>query len=281
MSKRARSTAPPGPQSGAGRVRRPGGMPRTTTGPPLLVGVKKAAKHNRRGTQKQQKETTKTLLPPRVQKRASEGASVLKPRKFQENPQNARGPEWHPEKTPRSGTHGQKGRTRQVRRDKKGTGKSNPSACGGVPCYYLSFLSKKHKIKKRDVGEKNPKEERKKNPETQDLTSREFFETFSGARNQIIMQKHRQNSTNNDTTNTDTDTIKQKRKTKKKKGNLNKKQLVIRGRRINMRTRKKKKNGKTNKKTKRRIRRIRRIKRIRRRERRRTMKSEYNKEDES
>ena len=69
VSKRARSTAPPGPHSGAGRVRRPGGTPRTTTGPPFLVGVKKAAKHNRRGKQKHQKETTKTPLPPRVQKK--------------------------------------------------------------------------------------------------------------------------------------------------------------------------------------------------------------------
>ena len=69
VAKRARSTAPPGPHSGAGRVRRPGGMPRTTTGPPLLVGVKKAAKHNRKGKQKQQKETTKTPLPPCVQKK--------------------------------------------------------------------------------------------------------------------------------------------------------------------------------------------------------------------
>ena len=74
-------------------------------------------------------------------KRASEGASELKPRKFQENPKNARGPEWHPEKTPRSGTHGQKGRTNKCGGTKKGTGKSNQSACGGVPCYYLIFLS--------------------------------------------------------------------------------------------------------------------------------------------
>ena len=39
-------------------------------------------------------------------------------RRSKENPKNARGPEWHPEKTPRSGTHGQNGQ-KQTRRDTK------------------------------------------------------------------------------------------------------------------------------------------------------------------
>ena len=163
VSKRARTTAPPGPHSGAGRVRRPGGMPRTTTGPPLLVGVKKAAKHNRRGkTKTTERNDQKHPCRLASRKRASE--------EYQENPKNAWGPEWHPEKTPRSGTHGQKGRTNKCGGTKKEQEKATQGACGGVPCYYLSFLSQKEKRNKNkkddDVGEKTRGGE-KKNPKHQ------------------------------------------------------------------------------------------------------------------
>ena len=60
--------------------------------------VKRVKPQNKRGKHKPRKRSQETPLPPRVpRKRASEGASELKPRKFKENPKNARGPEWHPE----------------------------------------------------------------------------------------------------------------------------------------------------------------------------------------
>ena len=149
VSKRARTTAPPGPHSGAGRVRRPGGMPRTATGPPLLVGVRRAAKHNRRGKQKQQKETTKTPLPPHVQKKGLRRA----PGKSQKRA----GPRMASRKNSKKRDARPKRANKQARRDKKGTGRSNPSACGGVPCYYLSILS----LKKSDVGEETKGREKK------------------------------------------------------------------------------------------------------------------------
>ena len=77
----------------------------------------------------------------RPKKRASEGASELKPHKFQENPKNARGPEWHPEKPPRSRTHRQHGRNRQKRRDTKRKETSKTSACVGVSCDCLIYIS--------------------------------------------------------------------------------------------------------------------------------------------
>ena len=66
---------------------------------------------NKRGKEKQNKSNTRKPLPPRVPRKGL--------RRSKENPKNARGPEWHPGKTPRNGTHGQNGRKRQKRRDTK------------------------------------------------------------------------------------------------------------------------------------------------------------------
>ena len=123
VSKRARTTAPPGPHSGAGRVRRPGGMPRTTTGLPLLVGVKRAAKHNRRGKQKQQKETTKTPLPPRVQKKGL--------RRVPGESQKRAGSRMAPRKNAKKRDARPKRANKQARRDKKRNRKKQPKCVWG------------------------------------------------------------------------------------------------------------------------------------------------------
>ena len=73
----------------------------------------------------------------------------------------------------------------------------------GVSCYFLVFVSqKKTNRNTNNVGEKS-KEERT-NPETADLTSREFFQTVSGATRQNIKPKPKQNTTEKHKTNTDT-----------------------------------------------------------------------------
>ena len=90
---------PLGPHSGEGQARWPGGMPRTMTGPPLLVRVKKSRKTQQKGKTKT-RERSDQKHPCRLasRERASE--------EYQENPKNARGPEWHPDKNAR-----RKGRT--------------------------------------------------------------------------------------------------------------------------------------------------------------------------
>ena len=108
-----------------------------------------AAKH--KGKRKQGRRSTRKPLPPRVPRKGPRKgrANKLKPHKFKENPKNARGPEWHPEKPPRSRTHGQNGRNRQKRRDTKKKGNSKTSACAGVSCYYLIFVSQKKNKQKQ------------------------------------------------------------------------------------------------------------------------------------
>ena len=101
-----------GPHSGEGQARWPGGMPRTMTGPPLLVRVKKNSRKTQRHGEKEKQGKRSTENPCRL---ASQEKGL---RRSKENPKNARGPEWHPEKTPRSGTHGQNGQ-KQTRRDTK------------------------------------------------------------------------------------------------------------------------------------------------------------------
>ena len=61
-------------------------------------------------------------------------------------------------------------------------GKSKTSACGGVPCNYLSCLSLSQKKKRGngDVGEK-PKGRTKTTKKTPDLTSTEFFQDSFGS----------------------------------------------------------------------------------------------------
>ena len=131
---RSRTTAPPGPHSGAGRVRRPGGMPRTKTGPPLLDRVKKPQNTTEGENKNNRKKQPKPPLPPsRPEKGPQKGRASSSPVGSRRIPKNARGPEWHPEKTPRSGTHGQKGRTNKCERDKKGTGKATQVRVGVCP----------------------------------------------------------------------------------------------------------------------------------------------------
>ena len=89
-------------------------------------------------------------MPPRVQKRASEGASELKPRKYQENPKNARGPEWHPEENAKKQDARPKGARNQVRRDKQKRKQEQAKQVRvGVSCYYLIFLSQKKREKQK------------------------------------------------------------------------------------------------------------------------------------
>ena len=117
----SRSTAPPGPHSGAGRVRRPGGMPRTKTGPPLLVGVKKAANTQQKGKTKQQKETTKNTLaasrpekgPQKSTRRIpkTRGAQNGTPRKHQEAGRTAK----KGEQTSAAGQQKEQGKKHKVR----------------------------------------------------------------------------------------------------------------------------------------------------------------------
>ena len=146
-------------------------------------------------------------MPPRVQEQASEGASNLKPPNVpreSEKCQNARGPEWHPDKTrerrdarPKQvTTSGGGGKNKEKETDEKG-------ACGGVPCYYLSCLSQK-KTERTTTSARKTREGEKKTQKTPDLTSREFFQDSFGNERTKNKTKHRQNSTKKHKTNTDT-----------------------------------------------------------------------------
>ena len=98
----------PGSHSSEGWVRLPSGLVKTTPG----LSRKSVAAKRKRGKRKtKQEKHTKTLAASRPKKKGL--------RRSKENPKNARGPEWHPGKTPRSGTHGQNGRNREKRRDTK------------------------------------------------------------------------------------------------------------------------------------------------------------------
>ena len=136
---------------------------------------------NKTEGEKQQPSTrsTETTLPPRVQKRASEGASKLEPRKFQENPKNAWGPELHPEENAKKQDARPRRAKNQTRRDKKNKNKQKQVRVG-VSCYHLSCVSRKKMQKKKETkatSTKKPKEERL-NPKTQGLTSRESSKHF-------------------------------------------------------------------------------------------------------
>ena len=132
--------APPSPHSGEGRARSPvlALFGEITSSGCLEKCV--AAKQNRRGkTKTKHKKHGNTLAASRP-KRASEGASELKPRKFQENPKNAWGPEWHPEKAPGERTHGQNGRKTNRGGTKRRKKRPQPVRVG-VSRYYLNFIS--------------------------------------------------------------------------------------------------------------------------------------------
>ena len=96
--------------------------------------LEKVWPQNEKGKRKtRQKKHTKTLAASRPKKKASEG-----PRRIPKTPGAQNGT---PAKTPRSGTHGQNGRNRQKRRDTKKKENQKTSACAGVSCYYLNFIS--------------------------------------------------------------------------------------------------------------------------------------------
>ena len=166
------------------------------TGPPLLDGVEKSRKTQQKGkTKTTERSDQNTLAASRPEKGSQKSTRRIPKTRGAQN--------GTPRKTPRSRTHGQNGRANKCGGTKKGTRKSNTSACGGVPCDYLSFLSLKKKKPKKgdDVGDKTKGRE-KKRPETPDLTSREFFQDIFGSERPKIKQKHRQNSTKKHTTNT-------------------------------------------------------------------------------
>ena len=94
-----------------------------------------AAKQNKtKGKKKtRQEKHRKTLAASRPKKRASEGASELEPRKFQENPKNARGPEWHPEKNAKKRDARPKRAKPQARRDTKREKEQTKRCVWGCP----------------------------------------------------------------------------------------------------------------------------------------------------
>ena len=103
VSKRARATARALTRAQGG-FDDPGVMPRTTTGPPFLVCVKKAANTTEGENKKQQKKSNQnTLAASRPEKGPQKGRVVSNPQsteKIRQKRQNARGPERHPDKTP-------------------------------------------------------------------------------------------------------------------------------------------------------------------------------------
>ena len=95
-----------------------------TTPGPSRKGV--AAQQNTRGKKpRQEKEAQKN--PCRL---ASREKGL---RRFKENPKNARGPEWHPEKPPRSRTHGQNGRNKKAAGHKQEKEPATPVRVRGCP----------------------------------------------------------------------------------------------------------------------------------------------------
>ena len=149
-------------------------------------------KQNKRGKEKQGNRSTRKPLPPRVPRKGL--------RRFKENPKNARGPEWHPEKNAEKRDARPKRAKQQTRRDtKKRKGKSKTSACEGVSCYYLICISSKKTRKRR--RRKNQRK-RERTQKTADLTSREFFQTLSGVNCQKIKPKRKQKPTKKHKNNT-------------------------------------------------------------------------------
>ena len=129
---------------------------------PTRASRKSVAAERKGEKEKQGRRRTRKPLPPRVPRKGPRKgrANKLKPHKFKENPKTARGPEWHPGKTPRSGTHGQNGQNRQKRRDTKKKKNQKTSACEGVSCYYLTYLLKKKQRKTTREERTNPEKTR-------------------------------------------------------------------------------------------------------------------------
>ena len=183
-------------------------LKKPTRGSPLrlesLLGLleKVCGRKTERNGEKQNKAQEAKKHPCRLasEKQASE--------KSRENPKKRPGPRMAPRQNARK-----KGRTAKTGDkpgcggDTKRKGQKTQSACGGVPCDYLIYLSEKRKRKKKQTKRRHrrkTKEERKKTRNTRPDIKRIFLRQFQGAETRIIKQKHRQNNTKQHTTNTDT-----------------------------------------------------------------------------
>ena len=124
--------APPSPHSGkgAGEITRFSPLRQDH----LLGLLENVWPQNKTKGEKQKPRTRsqETPLPPRVQKGASEGASELKPREFQENPRNARGQNGTPKQRHEAGRTANPGDTPHAAGQKR-TRTTNTGACGGCP----------------------------------------------------------------------------------------------------------------------------------------------------
>ena len=100
-----------------------------------LLGLKKCSRKTKQEGEKETQSKRSTENPCRL---ASQGKGL---RRSKENPKNARGQEWHPEKT----TKKRDARPKRAKQTKaaghKKQGTSKTSACEGVSCYYLIFVS--------------------------------------------------------------------------------------------------------------------------------------------
>ena len=115
------------------------------TGPPLLVGVKKPQTKQKGENKNNRKNRPEHPCRLASRKRASEGASSLKPPKYRENPTKTP-KRTGPRKAPRQNAR-KKGRTARTGNNKCGGDKNKgnrPKRCvRGVPCDYLSCISQK------------------------------------------------------------------------------------------------------------------------------------------
>ena len=133
---------PPALTRARGRdVERPGPAVGRAIGGPSSKTCEAAKQNKRAETKTKDKKPRNTPAASRPKKRGLG-------RVFQENPKNARGPEWHPEENAKKRDARPKRAKRQTRRDKK-TGTTNTSACGGVLLPpELCLLKRKNKQKK-------------------------------------------------------------------------------------------------------------------------------------
>ena len=115
-----RSRRSPGPHSGQGRAR----SPVAHFGEITYSGLKSVAAKQKGKKKNKAREARKTLAASRPKKKASEG-----PRRI---PKTRGAQKGTPRKTPRSRTHGQKGRNKKRGGTQKEKRNKQKSACGGV-----------------------------------------------------------------------------------------------------------------------------------------------------
>ena len=99
-------------------------------------------------------------MPPRVPRKGPrKGRASSSPISSRRIPKTRGAQNGTPRKTPRSRTHGQNGRNKQMRRDtKKKRNQQNKRVCGGVlllPDLYLSKKNKKHDVDEKTKGREN------------------------------------------------------------------------------------------------------------------------------